>query len=162
MGERCEGGSSGRQNDTEQQRLPKTHSYATFKQQKRHTAKNGDGEERRSFTNSKEAERKRTRAGGWKPISGSVLCSSIAAGPGHHRRSGFWQETTFWGWFSEIRGGGAPRESGITSCRSTTPTPSRSERQKPYKHKKGFQRVRRKCSTSSFEKLRCNLRRKIK
>lgn len=72
------------------------------------------------------------KAGEWKLFSGSVLCvegglvSSIAAGPGHHHRSGFWQETTFWGRVSEM-GGGATREPGITSCRSTTPTLSHSK-----------------------------------
>lgn len=46
--------------------------------------------------------------------------SSIAAGPGHRRRSGFWQETTFWGRGSEV---GA----GVTFCRSTTAMLSHSE-----------------------------------
>lgn len=125
--------------------------------------------------------------------SGSVLCiwdlvSSIAAGPGHHHLSGFWQETTFWGRVSEMGGGGEGRggggggatpESGITFRRSTTPTLSHSETgEKPYKHKKRrrFQRVvcffvvclfvflssfeEEVLDASLFEKLRCNLRRK--
>lgn len=54
----------------------------------------------------------RRRASG--NFSGSVLCirglvSSIAAGPGRRRRSGFWQETTFWGRVSEMGGRGHSR-----------------------------------------------------
>lgn len=66
-----------------------------FKKQKRHTAKNEDG---RGRGESRETRRE------WILGECSLhrgLVSSVAAGPGLHRRSGFWQETTFWGRVSE-------------------------------------------------------------
>lgn len=70
------------------------------KKQKRHTAKNVRGRGGKVVYRRWSRNRKRMRE--WKPFSGSALCiwdsvSSIAAGPGRHHRSGFWQETTFWG-----------------------------------------------------------------
>lgn len=79
------------------------------RKQKRHTAKNVRGRGGKAVYRRRGGDRVKDKDEEWEPLSGSALCiwdsvSSIAAGPGRHHRSGFWQETTFWG-----RGAGRSR-----------------------------------------------------
>lgn len=91
-------------------------------------------------------------------LSASGISFVFSSGPRSSHRSGFWQETTFWG-----RGeGGGSRDSDITSCRSTTTTLSHSK--KPYKHKKPFKESSLQeevLDFSSFDKIRCREEQKV-